>query len=46
MVDEEFREAGRIFQEVVDKYKDIPKYSAQVDFAQQQLEVLQEARVL
>jgi hypothetical protein len=31
---------------VVEKYGDNPKYSAQVDFAKQQLEALQEARVL
>ena len=46
MVQEEYRKAGAAFQEVVERYGDNPKYSAQVDFAKQQLETLQEARVL
>ena len=46
MVQEEYRKAGAAFQEVVEKYGDDPKYSAQADFAKQQLEALQEARVL
>ncbi len=43
---EEFRDAGAIFKEVVDKYGETPKYSTQVDFARQQLQILEEARVL
>jgi outer membrane protein assembly factor BamD (BamD/ComL family) len=46
MAQEEYREAGAIFQEVVDNYGDNPKYLPQVDFAKQQLEAMQEARVL
>ena len=46
MAQEEYREAGAIFQEVVDSYGDNPKYLPQVDFAKQQLEAMQEARVL
>ena len=46
MAQEEFRQAGAIFQQVVDKYSDSSKYLQQVDFSKQQLEVMQEARVL
>jgi TolA-binding protein len=46
MAQEEYREAGAIFQEVVDNYDDNPKYLPQVEFAKQQLETMQEARVL
>ena len=46
MAQEEYREAGAIFQKVVDNYGDNPKYLPQVDFAKQQLEAMQEARVL
>jgi TolA-binding protein len=46
MAQEEYRQAGAVFQEVVDKYSDNDKYLAQVDFSKQQLEVMQEARVL
>jgi TolA-binding protein len=46
MAQEEYREAGAIFQEVVDNSGDNPKYLPQVDFAKQQLEAMQEARVL
>ncbi len=46
MAQEEYRQAGAIFQEVVDKYSDVAKYLQQVDFSKQQLEVMQEARVL
>ena len=46
MAQEEFRQAGAIFQEVVDNYGDNPKYVTQVDYAREQLEVMQEARVL
>lgn len=46
MAQEEFRQAGAVFQEVVDNYGDNPKYVTQVDYAREQLEVMQEARVL
>ncbi|MEW6755936.1 MAG: tetratricopeptide repeat protein, partial [Candidatus Latescibacterota bacterium] len=46
MAQEDFRQAGGIFQQIVEKYADNPKFAAQVDFARQQLEALQEARVL
>ena len=46
MAQEEFRQAGAVFQEVVDNYGDSPKYRTQVDYAREQLEVMQEARVL
>jgi hypothetical protein len=40
------RQAGEVFKKVLDKYSDKPKYSAQIDFARQQLETLEEARLL
>ena len=46
MAQEEYRQAGAVFQEVVDKYGESSKYLQQVDFSRQQLEVMQEARVL
>jgi tetratricopeptide (TPR) repeat protein len=46
MAQEEYRQAGAVFQEVVDSFSDNPKYLPQVDFAKQQLAVMQEARVL
>ena len=46
MAQEEFRQAGEVFQEVVDNYGDNPKYVTQVDYAREQLQVMQEARVL
>ncbi len=46
MAQEEFRQAGTVFQEVVDSYGDNPKYVTQVDYAREQLQVMQEARVL
>ena len=46
MAQEEFRQAGAVFQEVVDNYSDNPKYVTQVDYARDQLQVMQEARVL
>jgi hypothetical protein len=46
MAQEEYRQAGAVFQEVVDKYSESSKYLQQVDFSRQQLEVMQEARVL
>ena len=46
MAQEEYRQAGAVFQEVVDKYSDTDKYLQQVEFSKQQLEVMQEARVL
>ncbi len=46
MAQEEFRQAGAVFQEVVDNYGDNSKYVTQVDYAREQLQVMQEARVL
>ena len=46
MKQEEFRQAGAVFQEVVDNYGDNPKYRTQVAYAREQLQVMQEARVL
>ena len=46
MAQEEYRDAGAIFQEVVDNYGDNSKFGPQVEFAKQQLEAMQEARVL
>lgn len=41
-----YREAASAFQGVVDRYGDNPTYASQVNYAREQLEVLQEARVL
>jgi TolA-binding protein len=46
MAQEEYRQAGAVYQEVVDRYSDNDKYLTQVDFSKQQLEAMQEARVL
>ena len=46
MAEEEYRKAGDIFQEIVEKFTDESRYQIQVDFAKQQLEVMTEARVL
>jgi TolA-binding protein len=46
MAQEEYREAGTVFQSVVEKWGENSKYAPQVDFARQQLEAMQEARVL
>jgi TolA-binding protein len=46
MAQEEYRDAGAIFQEVVDNYGGNSKFIPQVEFAKQQLEAMQEARVL
>jgi len=46
MAQEEYRQAGAVFQSVVEKWAEVPKYAPQVDFARQQLEAMQEARVL
>jgi 4-hydroxyphenylpyruvate dioxygenase-like putative hemolysin len=46
MVQEEFRQAGAVFQEIIEKYSENPRFSPQVDFAKQQLETMREARVL
>jgi len=43
---EEFREAGAIFKGVVDKYGGNSDYLTQVEFAQQQLQILDEAGVI
>ena len=46
MAQEDFREAGAIFKEVVDKYGGNSDYLTQVEFAQQQLQILDEAGVI
>jgi tetratricopeptide (TPR) repeat protein len=46
MAEEDYRKAGAFFTEVVEKYSDNSQYQIQVDFAKQQLETLEEARVL
>ena len=43
---EEYRKAAEEFQQVVQKYGDIQRFSPQVDFSRQQLQALEEARVL
>ena len=43
---EEYRKAAEEFQQVVQKYGEMPRFSPQVDFSRQQLEALEEARVL
>ncbi len=43
---EAYRDAGTVFQDIVEHYAERPEYSAQVDFARQQLQNMQEARVL
>ncbi|MEW6754960.1 MAG: tetratricopeptide repeat protein [Candidatus Latescibacterota bacterium] len=43
---QDFRQAGEVYRQVVDKYAGIPKYETQVDFAKQQLESMQKAQVL
>jgi tetratricopeptide (TPR) repeat protein len=43
---EEYRKAAEEFQQVVQKYGNIQRFSPQVDFSRQQLQVLEEARVL
>ena len=43
---EEYRKAAEEFQQVVQKYGSIQRFSPQVDFSKQQLEALEEARVL
>ena len=46
MAQEEYRKAGEEFQRVVDNYSGDSRFTPQVDFARQQLEALEEARVL
>ena len=46
MAQEDYRQAGAAFQKVVEIYGENPKFSPQVDFSRQQLETMQEARVL
>ena len=46
MAQEEYRQAGAVFQEVVDKYRANIDYIDAVDFCKQQLEAMQEAGVL
>ena len=46
MAQEEYRKAAEEFQRVVETYGEDSRFSPQVDFSKQQLEVLEEARVL
>jgi len=46
MAMEDYRRAGEQFQNIVEKYGEMPRFTPQVDFARQQLEALEEARVL
>ena len=46
MAQEDYRQAGEEFQRVVDNYSGDSRFTPQVDFARQQLEALEEARVL
>jgi outer membrane protein assembly factor BamD (BamD/ComL family) len=46
MAQEEYRKAAEEFQRVVENYSDDSRFSPQVDFSRQQLEALEEARVL
>jgi len=46
MAEEDYRKAGDIFQKVVEMHSEKSKYQIQVDFAKQQLEAMEEARVL
>jgi tetratricopeptide (TPR) repeat protein len=43
---EKFKEAGKIYQQIVEKYESKPKYSTQVDFAKAQLVAMQKAQVI
>jgi len=46
MASEEYREAAKEFQSVVDNYRDIPRFSPQVEFAESQLGMLRDAGVI
>ena len=46
MAQEDYRKAGEEFKRVVDNYSGEARFTPQVDFARQQLEALEEARVL
>ena len=46
MARENYRKAGEEFQKVVETYGGNPRFVPQVDFSRQQLEALEEARVL
>lgn len=46
MAQEEYRKAAEEFKRVVDKYGENSRFSPQVDFSKQQLQALEEARVL
>lgn len=43
---EKFKEAGKVYQQIVERYEGKPKYTTQVDFAKAQLEAMQKAQVL
>lgn len=46
MAQEEYRKAADIFKQVVEKYSEAARFSPQVDFSKQQLQALEEARVI
>ncbi|MFH1566820.1 MAG: tetratricopeptide repeat protein, partial [Gemmatimonadota bacterium] len=46
MAMEDYRQAGEQFKSIVDNYATVPRFAPQVDFANQQLKALEEARVL
>ena len=43
---EKFKEAGKVYQQIVEKYESKPKYTTQVDFAKAQLLAMQKAQLL
>lgn len=43
---ENFKEAGKVYQQIVEKYESKPKFTTQVDFAKAQLGAMQKAQLL
>ena len=46
MAQEQYRKAADVFKRVVDNYSDVSRFSPQVDFSKQQLQALEEARII
>ena len=46
MAQEQYRKAADVFKRVVDNYSDESRFSPQVDFSKQQLQALEEARII
>jgi tetratricopeptide (TPR) repeat protein len=46
MAQEEYRKAADVFKKVVEKYSEAARFSPQIDFSKQQLQALEEARVI